>query len=643
MEDTKKRRTIEEALKDFVLDRYNYASTELQDRHDKFRRFYNSYRGTRNSKKYFWQSDYVIPSLKEALRIKIPLYLNIIFSNAYDSFDIEPGSKDDEEKIYYVKNLLRYGLQNIGKYRGGLYGQWESFVKQREMYGYTAAKVHWREESDKRGRLKFSGPDMETLDVFNTFPDPGATSINDSWVVLKKRDVYVSYLRMMEREDIYENIKKLKDSVQPEDDEVHSENENDQVKDRVELLEYHGEVPKSLLEGKYHHLEQVNPYEDVYVDAIITLANREVVIRRDENPYDCGSIFIEATKDRLPSEKMGTGTAEDIEAMAQELTNAHNKLSDCINIISNPMGVANPNSITGITGTVVAYPGKIFLTTPGVDNVAHAMQWMDTGSQAAALGPLINLIGILKEEIQRNTQAVPVISPAVGQDSLPETLGATMMIQANASEPIKHDVKHSFEPAFEKQLEIMLSLYEQFLERASAYKILGKEKAQMWEEEKQRDYVNMEDIALESDPTIIARGVSVFAERQVEAEKLMKFLEISLKAVVPALDDMGQPQMGEDGNPVMIPKADVGEIIKRIAKLMNFDNLEDLLPYLREERLKKQGIKQQGSLPSAPGPGGGVAPPASASSGPPNIRRPGSAENAQTGKGSIADQVIGRR
>lgn len=606
MAEEKKVKLIRDALRDFVLDQWNYSKRELQTRHSDMRRFYDQYRGQSDPSKDFWQANYIIPSLKEALRIKIPLFMNILFSNGYDSFDVEPGASQDEGKMFYIKNLLSYGLRNVGKRRGGLYGQWEDFMKQREMYGYTLGRVYWKEEYDKRGRMLFHGPDFETINVFSAFPDPAAISVKDSWIVLQYRDVFIAKLRMLQNEGIYENIEELYNTSQPENNESTIDEENvkqGKTDNRVELLEYHGEIPKSLLEGDYYDVAQVNPYEDEYVDAIVTVANREVVIRKEEDPKN--AYFIEASKDRLPNELIGVGTAEDIEAMAQELTNAHNKLTDCINLIANPMMVGNPNDVTGLEGTVVSHPGKVFMTAPGVENVKNSLVWMDTTAQASALGPLMNLIGMLKDEIQRNTQAVPVISPVVDKSGLPETLGATQMIQANASEPIKHDVKHSFEPAFEEMLYAMLNLYEDFLESAPAYQILGKEKAEQWEREKNSTRISNEDIILRETPTFIAKGVSVFSEKQVELEKLLRYFEISLKANVPAIDPQdGTPMTDEQGQPIMVPKADVGEIMKRIAELMGFKNLEDLLPYLRMRRLQSQGIQpNMGSLPATQNPG----------------------------------------
>ena len=76
----------------------------------------------------------------------------------------------------------------------------------------------------------------------------------------------------MEAQGIYHSISELKDSSQPYED-GDPETARDQ-KDRVELLEYHGEIPLDLLKGKISDESLVNPYDDEYVKAIVTIANR---------------------------------------------------------------------------------------------------------------------------------------------------------------------------------------------------------------------------------------------------------------------------------------------------------------------------------------------------------------------------------
>jgi len=577
-------KTKGEALVQFVLKRYNYSKTNMAAKHAKWMEYYQDYRGTQSEGKEAWQANYVVTSLKEAVRTKTPLYMNVLFSAGLKSFDIKPGEKTDEDAIPVLKDIITYQLGNVGKKKGGFFNQAEGFIKQFEIYGYSQSKQPWKIEKDEKGKTTFEGSDIEVLDIFNTFPDPGVLNINESWIVLRKRDVFVSYLRMLEKEGTYHSIKDLKNTSQPNATGIASG--EDQLKDdRVELLEYHGEVPKSLLEGKISDEATVNPYEDDYVKALITIANREVCIRNDIYPYECGNIFAEASKDKMPNEQYGVGTGEDIQSYAAELTNAHNKFSDCVNIVANPMAVINAQKMAGMSGgIIITHPGKVFTTNPNVEDVNRAMAFVNTTAQAAALTPLISFIQMLEEKIMKTTQAVPVISAMPSAKALPDTLGQTRIQQGNAAEPIKHEVKHSLEPWFQNVLEIFYKHNIQFFSKASAYRVLGKEKADRWFEDKERKEIRKEDLKLAGNPDFIPRGVSIFEEQQAIIANLLKFLEIAPAVLKPQLDPMGNVQVDGEGKPVMVPAISLEEIAKRIGENMKFPELEDLIPGLREAR-----------------------------------------------------------
>ena len=98
-----------------------------------------------------------------------------------------------------------------------------------------------------------------------------------------------------------------------------------------------------------------------------------------------------------------------------------------------------------------------------------------------------------------------------------------------------------------------------------------------------------------------------------ELKSLREFLEVALKAVAPATDIMGNPQIGGDGKPVMEPVVDIREIVKRLADRFMFKDIEKLIPSLKEERERKQIKNQaetkktspQSNLPGLGSPSGG--------------------------------------
>jgi hypothetical protein len=204
---------------------------------------------------------------------------------------------------------------------------------------------------------------------------------------------------------------------------------------------------------------------------------------------------------------------------------------------------------------------------------------------------------MIDNRIQKLSQAVPAISPIATKAGMHETLGGAQMQQANAAEPIKDTVTHSLEPAFVNMLSIFYKLNQEFFSEESAYKVLGKEKSARWIKLNKRNKITKKDIALKGDPDFIPRGVSIFREKQVELINLLKFFELSLRAQEPMLNQQtGRPEMGGDGKPVMQPIGSIAEIMKRCGVALNFDDLEKLIPKIKEMREAKQNIPR----PTAP-------------------------------------------
>ena len=167
-------------------------------------------------------------------------------------------------------------------------------------------------------------------------------------------------------------------------------------------------------------------------------------------------------------------------------------------------------------------------------------------------------------------------------------------------------------------LEIFYKHNIQFFSKASAYRVLGKEKADRWFEDKERKEIRKEDLKLAGNPDFIPRGVSIFEEQQQMIANLLMFLKIAPTILKPALDPMGKVQLDGEGKPVMVPAISLEEIAKRIGENMKFPELEDLIPGLREAReaeeakakTKATANKAGTPTPAAPSltPGKGIPP-----------------------------------
>lgn len=584
-------KTKEEYLVEYVVEHYSHSRVKMSDLYEKWKSFYNDYRMKYTYGKMPWQANYAIPYLRDVVRTKVPIYMNILFPIGVGSFDVVPSSPDDAEVADIVKSLLVYQLSNVGKGRGGFFSCFEELLKQFEIYGYAVCMVPWKKRSSFL-KYDYEGPEIEVVSLFDFFPDPSGVNPIDSWVVVRKRDVTSFHLRSMAKAGIYTNIEALGETTQPFD-ELGFYPPSPGDKDRVELLEFHGEVPVDLLEGMVADEALLNPFNTDYVRAIITVANRKVCIRAEEYPYDA-PIFIDVAKDRLPEEPFGFGTAEDIQAMVEELVNAHNKLTDCINIIANPMFAVNPTRVSGISEHLIACPGRVFrVNTTG--SVLESIAPIPTSSQVGTLNPLMVLINVLEEKIMKISQSVPSIAPMATKKGLHETLGGTLLMQGNAIEPIKQIVRHALEPFFERLLTRFYFHDLQFFEKESAFVILGEEKSKEWMEHKNSAEIQKNDIQMVA-PKFVTRGVSIFSEKQIEVQSLLQLLQIAGGITMPAADAFGNPIVGPDGNPVMVQAIDVREIIKRLALALNIDDVYSLVPSLQEEKERRKSDKRMGKI-----------------------------------------------
>ncbi|MCK4575244.1 hypothetical protein KAU34_02415, partial [candidate division WOR-3 bacterium] len=107
--------TKHKALLEWVKQRLEWSKEGMRDHQDNWKKQYVNYRGTRITTKEAWQSNIVIPVFKEIVRIKVPLYMNILFSNNLESFDILPGEEEDEEGAPLVKSILAYQQRQVAR------------------------------------------------------------------------------------------------------------------------------------------------------------------------------------------------------------------------------------------------------------------------------------------------------------------------------------------------------------------------------------------------------------------------------------------------------------------------------------------------------------------------------------------------
>ena len=572
-----------EILKTWVMTDYHRAEKFWQPYHDDWKKMRSQYNGIYLEGKELWQGNIIIPTLKKVVRALCSHYINILLSKGSASFDIAPGEESDKKNAELLRYKMIYDLDTLEIERKIL-----PILKNFVLYGYAVAYVPWKHTIEKQRTGKkvvkeivtFDGPDLVCVDLFNFFSDPNCLDLT-SWKVYKKDNTPIHYLKNKEKtktnpDGIYFNVDAVKETTYPNADKTNLE-----YKDKVETLEYHGLVPKKLIEGTMED-EEPNPFDDEYVPAIIVLANQEVVIRASAYPYWCNDIFVPFVNDHMVDEIIGNGVGQDIKALAPMLTNLYNKLTDCVNIVANPMYEAVINRYLGKAKTILTRPGRVLPVRQ-----LGGIRAIDTTAQAASLRTIQELITMIDKIIDELTGTTPQVMPASGEGDVHRTMGGLAMMKEESMLPINTKIKFYLEPPFRKILGIIYRHNIQRFKKETAIRILG-EKAEKFDLE----HITRNDIMMKGNPDFIPTGISGFMERMSEIRNLLDYMKVLAGVAIPAtkLDPMGNEVsiFDPEGKPAMKPYGNIAYIARRIAELLRLKEVDKIAPEIEEMEKPKQ-------------------------------------------------------
>ncbi len=556
-------KTKGEIIRDYVNKRLEIGKDFWQPYQDIWQDIHDEYIGRLIEGKESWQGNFIIPTVKKIVRALASMYIEMLLSKGAESFDIAPGEESDKQNAENLRLKVIYDLRTLEIERKML-----PIVLNFVLYGYAVAYVPWKHTVEKmrtgKDKLKdivtYDGPDLECADIFNLYSDPNSKDMS-SWKIYIKADVPIHYIKSKSKgkDKIFFNLDELQEKL-------------GEGVENVDLVEYHGLVPKKLIEGAIDDASDPNPFDDDYVQAIIVMAN-DVVIRASAYPYWCNNIFVAFVNDHAIDEIAGMGVGEDIKTLAPMLTNLYNKLTDCVNIVTNPAYELVVSRYLGRGQTLLTRPGRIFPVKE-----LNSIREIDTTAQASAIQLIPQLIQMINGVIEEVTGATPQITTGNKKDIHSTAAGLAMMTE-KSMQPINSKVKFYLEPAFRKVLEIIYRHNIQHFKRADAVRILGEKKAK----EFNLTELTRADIMLKGNPDFIPTGISGFMERQIEIKNLLDFMKISAGAMKPVMqrDLMGNetpatnPQTGE---PIMKPVVALEEIIKQIAELFRFKDKDKLIP-----------------------------------------------------------------
>jgi len=233
----------------------------------------------------------------------------------------------------------------------------------------------------------------------NFLIDPVATSIDEALGVAIDEFVPLHQVEILQQKGIYRDVE-----IPVSETDVDLEPDQDITMyqdDKVRLTKYYGLVPAHLLdETMYEEEADVEEREDLYVEAVVVIANGGVLLKAEENPYMMQDRPVVAFPwDIVPGRFWGRGICEKGYNAQKALDTELRARIDALALTVHPMLAVDASRLPRGTKMEVR-PGKAILTN---GNPAEILQPFNFGS----LDPnTFNQAATLQQMVQMATGAI---------------------------------------------------------------------------------------------------------------------------------------------------------------------------------------------------------------------------------------------
>lgn len=291
-----------------------------------------------------------------------------------------PREEGDTAVTTILNSLLKYDW-----YRAEMFPKLTMFVKSMLIFGTAFGRTYWDFKECEKTRMipktingrvvwtpknkekikvtEFDGPNFEPLNIYDCYPDPNSTSLqNMRWFI------YRTFKTLDELEDendtrgfeYYKNIDKIRAKVEADKD----QNASSGRKDNLQYRE-HRRVMLSTSELKGE--DKSNPEFTVlrrftregWVDYVPEF---DEIIREVENPYFHGDLpIVYAVDYQYPGELYGMGEIEPVDRIQRAINAVLNQRLDNVQLTLRSMWKVKKNSGVDMH-TLFSSPGNIITT-----------------------------------------------------------------------------------------------------------------------------------------------------------------------------------------------------------------------------------------------------------------------------------------
>ena len=381
---------------------------------------------------------------------------------------------------------------------------------------------NWNEEGEYDPTVR-TVPQVSHVSVWDFFPDPDATNMDEAQYVIERHKLSRTQLRNLKkrpffRDTVIDNVIQMGEAYVQKDWEHDLADYNDEYRiDRFEVIEYWGTVDRETLEENEIDIpKELNDFDELQVNIWICQDN---LIRVVLNPFTPARIpYMSAPYELNPYSFFGVGVAENMDD-TQTLMNGFMRMAVDNAVLSGNLliEVDETNLVPGQDLSV--YPGKVFRRQGGAPGQAiFGTKFPNVSNEN------MQLFDKARQLADESTGLPSFAHGQTGVAGTGRTASGISMLMNAASISIKSVIKNVDDYLLRPLGESLFSFNMQF------------------------DF----NPDIRGDLEVKARGTESLMANEVRSQRLMQF-------------------MGTASNPALAPFAKFQYIIREIAKSMDLD------------------------------------------------------------------------
>ena len=367
---------LEDEVSGEILEQLEFAKRYVDPIHERMNNQEELYRSYINEADYPHNAQVFDPRVFRIIETITP---RMVASEPMGSF--YPAEGGDVETTELLNTLVKYDWQRVGMFEklvryvksmlifgtafGRVYWDYQEDEVTQMQPQYVNGKYVWSPDSTKKVKRVFrDSPNFEPLNIYDCFPDPNASSMEDMrWFIFRRFRTLDELKAENESRgmEYYKNLDKLEAIIDEEKDANNTssgqpvdEGYREHRRTMLSTEELHGQDPQNP------EFTILRRYErDRWVDVV---ADHGIVIRDCDNPYFNHEIPVVYCVDYIyPGELYGIGEIEPVERIQRAINAVLNQRLDNVQLVLRNMWKVKKNGGVDLH-TLFSAPGNVITT-----------------------------------------------------------------------------------------------------------------------------------------------------------------------------------------------------------------------------------------------------------------------------------------